>query len=269
MKYRNKICILHGIIWQQVTEWRHRPPSNNSKLQHYATLDIMAPHNDFWMRLDTFNWEKNLINLCCILFMLIYSNSWTTFYTKQWKHFKNDTQRWTMPYRNRWNPWPCSMTTWAMLASGHFKQYQTASDDMKCAGTNSLRDLWNNVVMTPGRVCWLIRTDYIQSDWTRGRMVKGRRGYTTIGLPGRGLAWMSFVKSRIYSDTTKTSILGKQSKAKLIKKNILWFLILEPTKGMCCLRQRQMGCPDTDSSQNLPKTLLAGRVAALVPSSQS
>lgn len=133
---------------------------------------------------------------------------------------------------------------------------------------SSLRDLWNNVVMTPGRVCWLIRTDYIQSDWTRGRMVKGRRGYTTIGLPGRGLAWMSLFKSRIYLDTTETSILGKQAKAKLIKK-ILWPLILEPTKGMCCLRQRQMGCPDTDSSQNLPKTLLAGRVAALVPSSQS
>lgn len=92
---------------------------------------------------------------------------------------------------------------------------------------------------------------------------RGRRGYTTIGLPGRGLAWVSLVKLRIYSDTTGISILGKPA------RQILWSLILEPTKGMCCLRQRQMGCPDTDSSQNLPKTLLAGRVAALVPSSQS
>lgn len=201
--------------------------------------------------------------------MLIYSNSWTTFYTKQWKHFKNDTQRWTMPYRNRWNPWLCSMTTWAMLASGHFKQYQTASNDMKCAGTkNSLRDLWNNAVMTPGRVCWLIRTDYIQSDWTRGRMVKGRRGYTTIGLPGRGLAWMSFKLSWEFIQTQQRHPF-RANKPKQRWEKILWSLILEPTKGMCCLRQRQMGCPDTDSSQNLPKTLLAGRVAALVPSSQS
>lgn len=57
----------------------------------------------------------------------------------------------------RRNPWLCSITPQAMLASGHFQQHQMECNDMRCTGTknNAIYTL-NNAVMRCGNIYRLI-----------------------------------------------------------------------------------------------------------------